>query len=176
MTGLSGVSGPKEQQVLSLSNCGVSVYSLLMQGEGSGLHFRGDRRHRYSMRARFWFSLLSTIAQLAGLAAIAVWLLPANGVRLPWVLFLVAGIVLSAYDTFTYLMGTRALDREPVRGLESMAGLQGVAASDLAPSGIVRIRGELWRARSEDGEIIRGTQIEVLGRERLVLTVRRTVK
>ena len=163
----------KIHQTVRLSNRRVLVYSLAMHDEPSGLHSGGKGKPHYSKRARFWYSLLTTIAQLAGLAAIAVWLLPALGVHLPWILFLVAGIVLAAYDAFTYVMGTRALEREPVLGQESMVGLHGVAVSDLVPGGTVRVDGELWQAKSVGGELVHGTKVEVLGREGMVLTVRR---
>ncbi len=156
-----------------MRNSRVWVYSLVMPDEGSSLQSGGKGRHHYSKRARFWFSLLTTIAQLAGLATIAVWLLPALGVHLPWMLFLLVGIVLTAYDAFTYVMGSRALDREPVRDLESMVGLHGVAVSDLVPDGTVRVHGELWQAKSVDGEVAHGTKVEVLAQQGMVLSVRR---
>lgn len=159
-----------------MSHPSISVYSLLMREDGAGRHIGGKHRHLYSTGARFWTSLLSTMAQVVGLVVAAKWLLPSLGVHLPWVLFLAAGIILVAYDVFTFVMGTRALDRDPVQGVGSMTGLHGVAVSDLAPAGRVRVQGELWQAKSVDGDMNRGTKVEVVGRESLVLSVRRTAK
>jgi membrane-bound ClpP family serine protease len=43
-----------------------------------------------------------------------------------------------------------------------LEGVEGVAVSDLAPAGIIRIRGEEWSAISVNGTAQRGTQVQVL--------------
>ena len=129
---------------------------------------------RYPKRARFWLSLASTIAQLAALAFVGGWGLPAIGLRVPWPVIVAAGVGLAAYDFATYVAGSRALDREPVRDIESMVGLRGTVANRLSPCGMVRVRGELWRACSLDGEADRGEEVEVVSQEGLSLGVRRS--
>ena len=44
----------------------------------------------------------------------------------------------------------------------SLEGAEGVAVSDLAPEGIVRVRGEQWSAVSVNGTVRAGTQVQVL--------------
>jgi len=128
---------------------------------------------RYPKRARFWLSLASTIAQLAALAFVGGWGLPAIGLRVPWPVIVAAGVGLAAYDFATYVAGSRALDREPVRDIESMVGLRGAVANRLSPCGMVRVRGELWRACSLDGEADRGEEVEVVLQVGLELKVKR---
>ncbi len=50
---------------------------------------------------------------------------------------------------------------------------KGVAAEDLKPEGMIRARGELWKARSEDGSTIpAGSEVEIVRAETLKLWVR----
>ena len=67
-------------------------------------------------------------------------------------------------------LGSRALRKNPVDGL---VGSEGEVVSPLAPEGMVRIKGELWRAESASGEINTGEEVTVVGQDRLRLIVRR---
>ncbi len=46
--------------------------------------------------------------------------------------------------------------------LTSLEGAEGVTVSDLAPEGIVRVRGEQWSAVSVNGTLQAGTRVQVL--------------
>ena len=59
-------------------------------------------------------------------------------------------------------------------GSELVEGSVGVAATRLAPYGEVRVGGEFWRARAEEGSIPRGADVIVAGRNGLLLIVRTT--
>jgi membrane-bound serine protease (ClpP class) len=63
-----------------------------------------------------------------------------------------------------------ARQRKVITGEEAMIGLEGVAQTDLAPSGQVLIRGEIWQARAGT-PIPAGTRVRVLKLEGLTLTV-----
>jgi len=64
--------------------------------------------------------------------------------------------------------------RRPVAALAvADVGMVGVATTDLAPSGTVRIRGEDWTADSDGERIARGQPVEVIARKGLHLRVRR---
>lgn len=58
---------------------------------------------------------------------------------------------------------------------KSVEGREGVALSPLDPDGQVRVRGEVWRAVAEDDPIEEDAPVEVVARDGLTLTVRRTV-
>ena len=50
---------------------------------------------------------------------------------------------------------------------------KGVTVSDLKPEGMIKARGELWKAKSvDDSEIASGTEVEVVGSESMILWVR----
>ncbi len=59
-----------------------------------------------------------------------------------------------------------------VTGAEALIGAFGVVVSDLKPKGEVRVRGEFWQAKTEEGTICKGEKVEVVGREGLFLIVR----
>ena len=67
----------------------------------------------------------------------------------------------------------RAYDTRPAAGPLSMIGERGVALRELSPEGLVRVRGEIWRARVGDGHapVAKGGAVTVVEREGLVLTV-----
>jgi membrane-bound serine protease (ClpP class) len=55
---------------------------------------------------------------------------------------------------------------------QGMMGYTGVAMDDLSPTGAVRIRGEIWKARAVDGtNIVKGTRVRVKDLEGMVLLV-----
>jgi membrane-bound serine protease (ClpP class) len=61
--------------------------------------------------------------------------------------------------------------KKPVIGGEEMTGLKGEAITNIKPKGQVKVKGEIWRARSET-EIKKGEAIEVIGREGILLKVK----
>ncbi|MDQ2675518.1 MAG: NfeD family protein [Actinomycetota bacterium] len=69
----------------------------------------------------------------------------------------------------------RFLERYRVRGgAEGMVGERATVVEECAPDGIVRVRGELWKARSEAGErLSAGERATVLAVEGLTVTVAR---
>lgn len=61
-------------------------------------------------------------------------------------------------------------------GREGMISLQGRVVKPLTPVGIVLVKGERWKARSDGGEISLDEYVEVVKIEKLMLTVRRLKK
>ncbi len=118
-------------------------------------------------------TIISTLLEEVALVAGVLWGLPRLGVLVPlWVLIIVMA-AWCAYTVVTYRMGSRALKREPIPGLLDMQGSQGRVVSPLALEGLVRIRGELWMAKSSTGRMDTGEQIIVVGQEGLKLIVRK---
>ena len=102
----------------------------------------------------------------------------ASGVLVVWVIkdYALYPVLRSAYD----------LDHR--RPIDRLVGEHGTASDGLSPSGYIRVRGELWRARSEDVEIevdvdgevgrentvviVQGDPVEVIGVDGTLLVVR----
>ena len=128
------------------------------------------------MSGRLVIAIISTIMEEATLAAVVFWGLPWLGVELPLWGSIVLTIVLMAgwgtYTVATYRMGSRVLEGKPLVGLPDMIGSKGEVVSQLAPDGLVKIRGELWVAKSAGGEVDRGREVIVVEQNRLKLVVR----
>lgn len=73
-------------------------------------------------------------------------------------------VVAASYPLQLKLVGTVAYRRKEL-GPESMIGLDGSAIEEVSDSGSVRVRGEIWRARSESGRIAKGEDIVVVSVE-----------
>ncbi len=125
------------------------------------------------MKGRLIIAIVSTVLEEAALAAGVLLGLPRLGIHIPlWVLIIVM-LAWGAYTVITYRMGSRALRRKPVHGLTAMLGSEGKAVSPLAPEGMVRIKGELWRAKSASGRMDTGEEVIVVGQDGLKLIVRK---
>ena len=120
------------------------------------------------MRARLVYNIVTTLAEEVAIALVGLWLLPRFGVRTPaWVV----GVIMAAWlawTVFTYRKGTTALRRAP----SDIIGQHGLAITNLAPRGQVKVQGEIWWARTSSGPIDAGVKIEVVAREGLTLKVR----
>jgi membrane-bound serine protease (ClpP class) len=55
-------------------------------------------------------------------------------------------------------------------GVETLIGATGRVVADCRPDGTVRVKGEIWRARCDEGAGM-GTRVRVTGREELLLIV-----
>ena len=125
------------------------------------------------MSGRLIIAIVSTVLEEAALAAGVLWGLPRLGIHIPlWVLIIVMA-AWGAYTITTYRMGSRALRRKPVHGLMAMLGSEGKVVSPLVPDGMVRIKGELWMAKSAGERMDAGEQVTVVGQDGLKLIVRK---
>jgi len=125
------------------------------------------------MKVRLVFAVISTLLEEAALVVVVLWGLPQLGIEIPIPGLIVLMVVWGGFAVFTYRMGSRALKRKPVIGLPIMVGSRGKVVRQLAPDGIVRIKSELWEAKSTHGDIDAGEEIIVVGHDGLKVTVSR---
>ena len=93
--------------------------------------------------------------------------------RVGWpVLVVVAVLALASFSLVVTKVRT-AMRRPRATGTSALLGEQGVALSSLDPSGQVRVRGEIWKARTEGEVLLKDERIEVLSIVGLTLVVRR---
>ena len=99
---------------------------------------------------------------LLGAILLAIFVVPA-----PWGIPLVAGgVAVEALEAWVGLRWSRR--RRALSGAEALVGAEAVALDD----GWVRVRGERWRARSDDS-LEPGAAVEVVAVDGLTLRVRR---
>jgi membrane-bound serine protease (ClpP class) len=98
------------------------------------------------------------------------WWAVAPAIDLSWwlvALFTVAGVLL-----FGFGMTVALRSRERVRTAQvGLVGLVGEVRSDLNPEGGVFVKGTIWRARSMNGPIPKGTRVRIRGIDGLILRV-----
>lgn len=90
---------------------------------------------------------------------------------------LVIGATLATALFFLFIVGKglSAQRRKVHTGREGLVGATGIVLERLAPEGVVRIGDELWKARS-DVALETGTEVEIMGVDRLTLRVRPRAK
>ena len=116
-------------------------------------------------------ALLDDVAVLA-LVFLVLWFFK---VEIPLAAIIAIGLVLGTFIFITHRALVPSLRRKKVTGAEGMIGLVGEVVESLKPSGIIRVAGEYWQAKSIDGDIETGEDVEILGIDRLNLEVRRKV-
>jgi membrane-bound serine protease (ClpP class) len=163
--GLAGIVG-----VLSLALAGYGVWVVPVRWWGLALLVAGIGFQAWDVVVRrlAWFTALGTALFFAG--SIGMWWQLAPAIRVPlWlpILFTVAGLMLFGFG-FTVAIQARERIRSQQVGL---VGLTGEVRSDLDPEGGVVVKGAVWRARSMNGPIAKGTKVRVRGIDGLVLTV-----
>ena len=128
------------------------------------------------MTARLIVAIFSTLLEEAALAVIVLWGLPQIDIYMPLpglIFMMVAWVVLSV---ILYRMGSRALRRKPLTGLSDMVDSRGKVVSPLAPDGVIKIKSELWEAKSAGRKIKTGEVVTVVEQDGLKLTVRKIDK
>lgn len=122
-----------------------------------------------------WLAVLvSLIDDIVIIAAVilALWFFQ---VKLPiWAMALI-GLAIGAYVFVRTWAVLPSLRRKKITGAEGMIGIVGEVVETLNPEGVVRIGVEYWKARSVDGDIEPGEDVEILKIERLSLEVRRRI-
>ena len=123
------------------------------------------------MRTRLIFAIVSTILEEVAIVVIIVWGLPRMNINVPLWTLPILMLLWVAWSVYVFRKGTRALKREQIMGQPHMIGTRGKVVSELTPDGLVRIRGELWVAKTVEGNLEAGRDIKVVGQERLKLLV-----
>jgi membrane-bound ClpP family serine protease len=123
--------------------------------------------------SRLILAVISMAAEQVAIWAVWRWLLPELGVTLAVWVVIIAMSAWLLFGIFLYINGTTALKKKEYAGLSSMIGMSGKTVDRLAPDGMVKIKGELWKAAAEDGVIEADENITVTGEDGLKLVVRK---
>ena len=114
-------------------------------------------------------SLLDDAAVLA-LIFLGLWFFH---VKITWTIILVIGLVIVAFVFIMHKAVIPSLLRKKVTGTEGMMGMVGKVTEPLEPEGTVKVMDEYWKAKSVDGNIGIGEEVEVVRIEGLNLEVKR---
>ncbi|BAA30618.1 NfeD family protein [Pyrococcus horikoshii] len=93
------------------------------------------------------------------------------------ILIITVGAILAAFFAFGMAAVIRAHKKKARTGKEEMIGLIGTVVEELNPEGMIKVRGELWKARSKfNGKIEKGEKVRVVDMDGLTLIVVRERK
>ncbi len=90
----------------------------------------------------------------------------------PWVV-LGLGAAMTAFFLFILSAAVRGRNFPVLMGNAPLIGAEGIATTDLVPSGTVQVKSELWTATAQDGPIHKGDMVEVKQVDGLRLKVTR---
>ena len=99
--------------------------------------------------------------------------LPQLGINIPLAGLIALMAVWLAWSVIIYRIGSRALRKRPLDILPDMVGCKGKVVSPLIPEGLVKIKNELWVAKSVRGKVNLGEKVVVVEQDRLKLVVRK---
>jgi membrane protein implicated in regulation of membrane protease activity len=155
----------------------IKLYDIIvaMNRDENDMENTGGRKlsKRDPARWHTYYSIISTAVEEAAIAALILWILPIFGIVLPpWALWSVL-VIFAIYSYIMYLIGHPTISYKKVNAPESIVGSTGVVEKALDPDGFVRVRGELWKARSDDGNITKDQEVTVSGINGLKLNVKR---
>lgn len=122
-----------------------------------------------------WLIVLASLIDDAAVLALIFLGLWFFHVKITWAIILAVALVVIAFFIIMHKAVVPSLRRKKVTGAEGMVGLKGEVTQPLKPKGVVKIKGEYWKARSVEGEIGVGEDVEVLAINGLDLEVRRKV-
>jgi len=92
-------------------------------------------------------------------------------VRISRSVIISATAVSALFFLFVIGLGIRAQRRKVVTGMEGLIGAIGEAMDILAPTGIVKVQGEIWNAESVSGSIGKGEKVRIKEMKNLKLFV-----
>ena len=114
--------------------------------------------------------LLLDEAAALGLVLLVLWFFR---IRISLPIVIVIALLLGTFAFITHKVIIPSFHKKKVTGSEGMIGLEGEVIEPLTPVGVIRVEGEYWKAKSVGGNIAVGEEVEILGLDRLMLTVKR---
>ena len=124
-------------------------------------------------RARLLLAVITTTLEEIAIYAIWRWVLPGFDINLPVGALIGMMVAWGIFSVSLFVLTSNILKKQIPAGLPSMVGTRGKVTGALSPEGMVRIKGELWAAKSKTGTIKVGEEVEVVGEDGLKLVVLR---
>ena len=120
-----------------------------------------------------WLLVLVLLLDEAAAVVLVLLVLWFFRIRIPLWIAIVGALLLGAIDFIIPKVVIPSFHARKVTGSEGMIGLEGEVIEPLAPVGVVRVEGELWKAKSVAGDVPAGETVEIIKLNKLALEVKR---
>jgi len=114
--------------------------------------------------------LLLDEAAVIGLVFLILWVLE---IEIPLPIVIVTALLLGVVVFVIHKAIISTFHKKQVTGAEAMTGLEGEVIEPLTPVGVIRTKGEYWKAKSVAENIAAGEEVEILRVDGLKLMVKR---
>ena len=118
------------------------------------------------------FSLLDDAAVVV-LILLGLWFFKVQ-ITWPIIIFIIVVFGISVYVTDKLIIPV--FQRQKENGVEGMVGVEGKVVESLSPVGLIKARGEFWKARTIEEHVGVGEKVTVMGYKGLTLLVKRPDK
>jgi membrane-bound ClpP family serine protease len=122
-----------------------------------------------------WLIILVSLIDDIIILAVVIGVLWYFKVKLPIWAMIFIGLALGAFIFVRTWAVLPSLRRKKVTGAEGMIGMTGEVVTSLKPNGVVKVGSEYWQAKSLDGDVETGEDVEIQRVDRLKLEVKRKV-
>ncbi len=123
---------------------------------------------------KVWFLVLVSLIDDVLIVAVVILALWYFKVKLPWWAIILITLSLGAFIFVRTWFVVPSFRQKKVTGAEAMIGMECQVVESLVPLGVVKVCGELWKAKSISGDVAAGEEVEVLCLlNRLCLEVKR---
>jgi len=120
-----------------------------------------------------WLIVLALLLDEAAAVVLVLLVLWFFKISIPLSVAIVIALLLGTFVFITHKVIIPSFHKEQVTGSEGMIGMEGEVIQPLTPVGVVRVEGELWKAKSLGEDVVVGEEVEILGLNRLILEVKR---
>lgn len=124
-------------------------------------------------RIKDWLIVLASLADDAAVVALILLVLWFFKIPVTWPVIIILIAFFVASVLLIHKLVIPVLHRRPYTGSEGMVGLQGKVVESLAPVGLIKVKGEYWKAKSVGEYITAGEKVEITGFTGLLLRVKR---
>ena len=93
-------------------------------------------------------------------------------IEIPLPVIIVAALLLGVIVFVVHKAIISTFHKKQVTGAEAMPGMEGEVIEPLTPVGVIRTRGEYWKAKSVGENIAVGEEVEILALDGLKLMVK----
>ena len=120
-----------------------------------------------------WLIVLALLLDEAAAVVLVLLVLWFFEISIPFSVAIVIALLLGTFVFITHKVIIPSFHKKQVTGSEGMIGMEGEVIQPLTPVGVVRVEGELWKAKSLGEDVVVGEEVEILGLNRLTLEVKR---